>query len=308
MPQKKEYRKKTDSRIAAIREKLANFEEIEKKKQSILSKKITERREEYNFTISELAELVGVDRGVISDWEKPDKKRKPNLSNLWRLSEVLDCDIGFLFGEHDTAEYSNEYIRRETGLSESAIRTLRDLNGADTGHIFKIQDYVNAVCDINAKEGKPLLGVWGHLNCLIEIPEVKPGTTTREQYSFYDAKRLYHSGSIQQAFLELADAIRKSRKNEQRLTKAHEQINSNVEALNITEDEANRQRRQLQFTIDRSNAEKTLQMGINALTQAFIDRKITWEEAEAQRDSANAAHSDWLENEIRFLEEGVNDA
>jgi len=301
MSHKSKERKGTNPRLAALRVKQESYIKHDNEKQSILSKKIKERRKECNFSINDLAELVGVDRGTISNWENPSIVGKFRLSNLRRLSDALECDIGYLLGEHDTAEFSNAYICKETGLSESAIRTLRELNGADTGHIFSIQDYVNAICNINIKESRPILGVWGHLNCLIEIPESKPGITTGEQYSFYEAKRLYHAGSIQHFFLELAEAIREKQKSEQRLKKAHEQINKNVLALTITEDEADKQRRQLQFVIARSKAEKTLQEGLKILTQNIVNGEITWEEAEAERDSMNAAHAAWLENEQKFL-------
>ena len=60
--------------------------------------RIKQRREELNLTQPKLAELIGVSKGTIGNYES--NVSSPNEDILFKLFDVLDCDANFLYQDH----------------------------------------------------------------------------------------------------------------------------------------------------------------------------------------------------------------
>ena len=89
--------------------------------------KIRYYRERKGMTLEELAKIVGVTDGTISNYERGT--RRPNYEMLLKLSEALDTDVSHLLGtapDDDVAEYLEE-IR-----SRPEIRMLLDVSRGAT--------------------------------------------------------------------------------------------------------------------------------------------------------------------------------
>lgn len=57
------------------------------------------------------------------------------LFTLYRLCEILECDIGYLLGEYPTKKRDTADVQKVTGLSEKSIETLKSLN--NSSHLDK---------------------------------------------------------------------------------------------------------------------------------------------------------------------------
>lgn len=95
---------------------------------NVLGDRIKKEREEKCLSQEQLAEKLGLakeSRQTISAWESG--KRKPTIDLLEKLSDLFDCDLDYLAGHYEYKTRGNTDIYEETGLSESAIGTLRNL-------------------------------------------------------------------------------------------------------------------------------------------------------------------------------------
>lgn len=81
------------------------------------------RRQALGYSQSKLAELVGVGQDTISDYEL-GKTPIPSLT-LIELSRVLKVSCDYILGVSDSLNIGNSEIENMTGLTETAIETLR---------------------------------------------------------------------------------------------------------------------------------------------------------------------------------------
>ena len=92
-----------------------------------MGKRIKHRRKEVmNIPQKALADELGLSqnsRTSIAKWEKGSSF--PALEVLPQLSKILDCEIGYLFGEFDTPNRGTVSIEEETGLCFEAADLLR---------------------------------------------------------------------------------------------------------------------------------------------------------------------------------------
>lgn len=96
-------------------------------KPELLGKMIKERREHMNekkMTQEELAEKVGVSAKQISSYE--NGHQYPPMDMLFKLCEVLDCDLGYLLGQEDYKDGTllRTRIVNATGLTSESLRTI----------------------------------------------------------------------------------------------------------------------------------------------------------------------------------------
>lgn len=82
----------------------------------------------------------------------PEKELTEDVLKMWELGrnainiewipaicQVLHCDVGYLFGEHEGRTRTITDIQKETGLSEDAIFELQELNRIDSYYSRSIQ-------------------------------------------------------------------------------------------------------------------------------------------------------------------------
>lgn len=60
---------------------------------------------------------------TLTAWERGE--RLPDLDSLCKMSELFQCDIGYLLCDFDTRRHENADICMETGLSEESVSLLR---------------------------------------------------------------------------------------------------------------------------------------------------------------------------------------
>lgn len=114
---------------------------------SDFGERVAKRREKLGYTQEKLAYMLWKDEIDGGDDEQVKKaalasKRKviwgyenkgahpKDFSIYAKLCAALDCDMGYLFGEYETARRENADIYAETGLSEMAVVNLQALSHA----------------------------------------------------------------------------------------------------------------------------------------------------------------------------------
>lgn len=79
-----------------------------------IGSRIKQRREELGYTQPQLAELVGVSKGAIGNYES--NISSPNEKTLFRLFETLKCDANFLYQDDidiDALEVFSSFERQQ---------------------------------------------------------------------------------------------------------------------------------------------------------------------------------------------------
>lgn len=78
-----------------------------------LGQHIRELRKERNFTIQELANLIGVNKSAISFWE--NNTNEPKASYIIKLAEVLNVTTDYLLGVSTENNYFHEEFEYSDG-------------------------------------------------------------------------------------------------------------------------------------------------------------------------------------------------
>ena len=97
-----------------------------------IGSRIKQRREELGYTQPQLAELVGVSKGAIGNYES--NISSPNEKTLFRLFEILKCDANFLYQDDidmDALEvfssFERQQIKKYRVLDEHGKRAVDNL-------------------------------------------------------------------------------------------------------------------------------------------------------------------------------------
>ena len=87
-------------------------------------KRLAEARKAAGMTQAELAKRLNQEYSKnVSNWEQGIAF--PEYETLFKLCEILDCDMDYLFGRIDCTTHDLQFIRDQTGLSEEAIKALQ---------------------------------------------------------------------------------------------------------------------------------------------------------------------------------------
>ena len=99
-----------------------------------LEKQIGERiiKRRGRMTQQELAELCGVKRETVNQWESGTRQIK--AGDLLRLSKALQCTVDFLTTNEKATAHDLSYIVEYTGLTEEAVESLNKLKGVRNDH------------------------------------------------------------------------------------------------------------------------------------------------------------------------------
>lgn len=145
-----EYRKKVGKIIKSERETF--FDHCEAgKREEILSKRIRKRRYK-GLSRYEFAEVLSIDEDTIYNLETGRAELK--VEHLYKISEVCNCDIGYLLGECENRTYIATDIHKEIGLSDDSILFLKRNVPITDGYI----DVLNFLLEEAYKnEGESLL-------------------------------------------------------------------------------------------------------------------------------------------------------
>lgn len=86
-----------------------------------IGSRIKERREELGYTQPQLAQLVGVSKGTIGNYES--NISSPNENILFKLFDVLKCDANFLYQDDIDLEHLDKFSSSERQIIKK-YRTL----------------------------------------------------------------------------------------------------------------------------------------------------------------------------------------
>ncbi len=86
-----------------------------------IGSRIKERREELGYTQPQLAQLVGVSKGTIGNYES--NISSPNENILFKLFDVLKCDANFLYQDDIDLEHFDKFSSSERQIIKK-YRTL----------------------------------------------------------------------------------------------------------------------------------------------------------------------------------------
>lgn len=90
----------------------------------VIGQRIRMARKEAHMPQEKLAEKVGIEsRQTIASWE--DGRGIPSLFHLSALCNALNCDAGYLLGEHDTKRRATTDIMQQTGLEACAVEAIQ---------------------------------------------------------------------------------------------------------------------------------------------------------------------------------------
>ena len=106
---------------------------------NIMGERIKKEREAKCLSQEQLAEKLGLakeSRQTISAWESG--KRKPTVDLLEKICALFACDLDYLAGHYEYKTRGNTDIYEETGLSEAAIGTLRNLTENEISFLNKL--------------------------------------------------------------------------------------------------------------------------------------------------------------------------
>lgn len=135
-------------------------------KPELLGKMIKERRKKKKMTQEALAEKVGVSAKQISSYE--NGHQYPPMDMLFKLCEVLDCDLGYLLGQEDY---------KEGTLLETCIINTTGLTSESLGTIIAIKKFMHGryLPSLNKllSDKSALLSVLDSLNSLEKLEQEK---------------------------------------------------------------------------------------------------------------------------------------
>ena len=92
-------------------------------------KGLKQARKEAGFTQEQLANRINTNIHSVQNWEQG--RTLPEYATLFQLTEILGCNMDYLFGNIECRTHDLQFIHEKTGLSEKAISSLIEWN--DTG-------------------------------------------------------------------------------------------------------------------------------------------------------------------------------
>ena len=106
-----------------------------------IGSRIKERREELGYTQPQLAQLVGVSKGTIGNYES--NISSPNENILFKLFDVLKCDANFLYQDDIDLEHFDKFSSSERQIIKK-YRTL-DEHGKKIVNFTLYEEYERCI-------------------------------------------------------------------------------------------------------------------------------------------------------------------
>ena len=158
----------------------------------------------------ELAEKLGIkNRNTISRWEDPLKQNNvPKASDLIRMCEIFNCDMGYLFGEYEGKTREEADMKVATGLSEVAINELI-CSLPMREHKHYSVDLCSEFIEAGRGEEKETGQMWRDISSLIDymagykLPDMStPGNTLNSDMLFVESGLYFRCQQIIMGFIE----------------------------------------------------------------------------------------------------------
>lgn len=92
--------------------------------ENIHKNRLKQLRKEKKLSQGKLAEETGISRDTIIEYEKPGAIPK-RMDYTIQLADFFGVSVDYLLGRSDFRSVDNEYISRETGLSDDSIQQLK---------------------------------------------------------------------------------------------------------------------------------------------------------------------------------------
>lgn len=112
------------------------------------------RKQKYE-TQSDFAEALNVSIDSVRNWEQG--RILPEMETLFKICDLLDCDLDYLTGRIEQKTHDLQYISDYMGLSEETINTLTALPGTQKELLCKMietKDFVSVMSDISKLSDK----------------------------------------------------------------------------------------------------------------------------------------------------------
>lgn len=95
---------------------------------------IKRARKNAGYTQQQLADILNVNIKSVMNWDQG--RSIPEWKDAFRLCNLFQCDIDYLFGRIDGRTHDLDYVQSETGLSEESILILRQQRETETPSIL----------------------------------------------------------------------------------------------------------------------------------------------------------------------------
>ena len=89
-------------------------------------------RKDNKKTQGEMAEFLGVTEKTYRSWEKGEYRKdegmvypEPGLNKIIEIAENFNCSVDYVLGRSECKSVDNDYISKQTGLSDNSINELR---------------------------------------------------------------------------------------------------------------------------------------------------------------------------------------
>lgn len=119
--------------------------------------RLKEKRESLGITQPQLAEMLGVSKGAIGNWETD--VNSPRATLLYDLFDILHCDANYLFQDETREIYKDKATPEEF---ENIIKKYRNLDDSGKKHInyeldrevsrvTVLQEQINRIADLESR-------------------------------------------------------------------------------------------------------------------------------------------------------------
>lgn len=114
--------------------------------------RLKEKRESLGITQPKLAEMLGVSKGAIGNWETD--VNSPRAAMLYDLFKILHCDANYLFQDNASSIYRKEASPEEF---ENIIQKYRKLDehGKEMVDFTLNKEYERSIQNVNMGESLP---------------------------------------------------------------------------------------------------------------------------------------------------------
>lgn len=104
------------------------------------SKGFKKARKEVGYTQESFATALDISIETVKNWEQG--RNIPEISTIKKLCAFFKCDIDYLFDNLNCKKHDDQFIQNETGLSETAINTLKSVNKHYNSDLINILNFI----------------------------------------------------------------------------------------------------------------------------------------------------------------------
>lgn len=107
---------------------------------SVFPDRLTQERKNIGFSQERLSEILEISRDTLSKWE--NGHRFPDIEQLQKICKIFNCDADYMLGNIEERSHDIRKMMNKTGLSDSTIQLLEDLNVDISPQVSRILDFI----------------------------------------------------------------------------------------------------------------------------------------------------------------------